>query len=189
MNVCNVLKIDQLASDSCVQLAELLLHGLRTGKIRNEGRALEFLPKFLQRLETTDSMTVASKGHCSLHISLTEADYEYPDDISGDEYKSTVVSRLCEMQWPSSAAITLATVFRDLILTAEQLQTAITKLLRQLKKLGLQELPPFVYQLLLLSGKGHKKIALNGIIDHFDWLDGICQNAKTDAMYGIKIDH
>ncbi len=42
---------------------------------------------------------------------------------------------------------------RDVPLSAEELQFLIEKILRMFLKLDLQEIPPLVYQLLLLSAK------------------------------------
>lgn len=43
--------------------------------------------------------------------------------------------------------------FRDVPLSSEELQFLVEKVLRMFTKLDLQEIPPLVYQLLLLSAK------------------------------------
>lgn len=43
--------------------------------------------------------------------------------------------------------------YRDMPLSAEELQFVVEKVLRMFPKLDLQEIPPLVYQLLLLSAK------------------------------------
>lgn len=48
--------------------------------------------------------------------------------------------------WPSL-------IFRDVPLSSEELQFVVEKVLRMFTKLDLQEIPPLVYQLLLLSAK------------------------------------
>ncbi|KAJ7409413.1 Fanconi anemia group I protein [Willisornis vidua] len=53
----------------------------------------------------------------------------------------------------------------------EELQFVVEKVLRMFSKLDLQEIPPLVYQLLLLSAKGSKKTVLEGIISFFNQLD------------------
>jgi len=45
------------------------------------------------------------------------------------------------------------THFRDVPLSSEELQFLVEKVLRMFTKLDLQEIPPLVYQLLLLSAK------------------------------------
>lgn len=43
--------------------------------------------------------------------------------------------------------------FRDVPLSGEELQFVVEKVLRMFSKVDLQEIPPLVYQLLLLSAK------------------------------------
>lgn len=43
--------------------------------------------------------------------------------------------------------------FRDVPMSSEELQFLVEKVLRMFSKLDLQEIPPLVYQLLLLSAK------------------------------------
>ncbi|KAM4677003.1 Fanconi anemia group I protein [Discoglossus pictus] len=62
-------------------------------------------------------------------------------------------------------------MFRDVPLSTEELQFVVEKVLRMLSKLDIQEMPPLVYQLLLLSAKGSKKNILEGIILFFNSLD------------------
>lgn len=45
------------------------------------------------------------------------------------------------------------TYFRDVPLSSEELQFLVEKVLRMFSKMDLQEVPPLVYQLLLLSAK------------------------------------
>uniref|UniRef100_A0A6Q2XI32 FA complementation group I n=1 Tax=Esox lucius TaxID=8010 RepID=A0A6Q2XI32_ESOLU len=52
-------------------------------------------------------------------------------------------------------------------LSPEELQFLVEKVLRMFLKLDLQEIPPLVYQLLLLAAKGCKKQVLEGIISYF----------------------
>ena len=47
----------------------------------------------------------------------------------------------------------LAAMFKDVPMTQDELQFVIEKLLRLLGELDLQELPPLVYQLLILASK------------------------------------
>ena len=47
----------------------------------------------------------------------------------------------------------------------------MTLVLRVMKALSLSELPPLVYQLLVLSNKGHKALVLQGIQALFNELD------------------
>uniref|UniRef100_A0A452J2Q3 Uncharacterized protein n=1 Tax=Gopherus agassizii TaxID=38772 RepID=A0A452J2Q3_9SAUR len=78
-------------------------------------------------------------------------------ELSGEEFKKQLINTLCSS--------------RDIPLSAEELQFVVEKVLRMFSKLDLQEIPPLVYQLLLLSAKGSKKTVLEGIIAFFNQLD------------------
>uniref|UniRef100_A0A3Q3XBG5 Uncharacterized protein n=1 Tax=Mola mola TaxID=94237 RepID=A0A3Q3XBG5_MOLML len=74
-------------------------------------------------------------------------------ELSGEEYKKQLINSLCSS--------------RDVPLSSEELRFLVEKVLRMFTKLDLQEIPPLVYQLLLLSAKGCKKLVLDGIISYF----------------------
>uniref|UniRef100_A0AAQ5XU60 FA complementation group I n=1 Tax=Amphiprion ocellaris TaxID=80972 RepID=A0AAQ5XU60_AMPOC len=74
-------------------------------------------------------------------------------ELSGEEYKKQLINSLCSS--------------RDVPLSSDELQFLVEKVLRMFTKLDLQEIPPLVYQLLLLSAKGCKKQVLDGIINYF----------------------
>uniref|UniRef100_A0A8C3T8H0 FA complementation group I n=1 Tax=Chelydra serpentina TaxID=8475 RepID=A0A8C3T8H0_CHESE len=78
-------------------------------------------------------------------------------ELSGEEFKKQLINTLCSS--------------RDIPLSSEELQFVVEKVLRMFSKLDLQEIPPLVYQLLLLSAKGSKKTVLEGIITFFNQLD------------------
>uniref|UniRef100_A0A8B9P5B0 FA complementation group I n=1 Tax=Apteryx owenii TaxID=8824 RepID=A0A8B9P5B0_APTOW len=78
-------------------------------------------------------------------------------ELNGEEFKKQLINTLCSS--------------KDVPLTAEELQFVVEKVLRMFSKLDLQEIPPLVYQLLLLSAKGSKKAVLEGIISFFNQLD------------------
>ncbi|KAK2170305.1 hypothetical protein LSH36_3g08016 [Paralvinella palmiformis] len=61
----------------------------------------------------------------------------------------------------------LVVMCKDISLKDEELKFLLTKAIRMMKEVQLQELPPLVYQMLLLSNKGHKRMVLEGIIHHF----------------------
>ncbi|CAG03441.1 unnamed protein product, partial [Tetraodon nigroviridis] len=70
---------------------------------------------------------------------------------------------------------------RDVPLSVEELRFLVEKVLRMLTKLDLQEVPPLVYQLLLLSAKGCKKQILDGIVTYFKDQDVCLEEEKKKA--------
>ncbi|KAJ7376921.1 hypothetical protein OS493_031515 [Desmophyllum pertusum] len=68
--------------------------------------------------------------------------------------------------------------FRDVPMTSDELRFVMEKIVRAMKDLDLQELPPLVYQLLLLSTKGHKQLVLEGVTSFFNNLDETCRKER-----------
>uniref|UniRef100_A0A8C4QFB0 FA complementation group I n=1 Tax=Eptatretus burgeri TaxID=7764 RepID=A0A8C4QFB0_EPTBU len=90
--------------------------------------------------------------------------------------------------WELSCVIHLASMFRDVLLSAEELQLVVRKILKTFPIIYLQDIPPLVYQLLLLSAKGQKHEVLDGIVSFFSCLDQRCkknQNSLTYVIYMI----
>ena len=54
-------------------------------------------------------------------------------------------------RWHGHMVLNLAAMFKDITMTPDQLQFVIEKILRLLNEIDLQELPPLIYQLLVLS--------------------------------------
>ncbi|KAL8197612.1 UNVERIFIED_CONTAM: hypothetical protein K2H54_034266, partial [Gekko kuhli] len=76
-------------------------------------------------------------------------------------------------------------MFRDIPLSVEELQFVVEKVLRMFPKVDLQEIPPLVYQLLLLSAKGSKKNVLEGLISFFNQVD---QKQKEEQRDSESVD-
>uniref|UniRef100_A0A669ET32 FA complementation group I n=1 Tax=Oreochromis niloticus TaxID=8128 RepID=A0A669ET32_ORENI len=87
-------------------------------------------------------------------------------ELSGEEYKKQMINSLCSS--------------RDVPLSSEELQFVVEKVLRMFNKLDLQEIPPLVYQLLLLSAKGCKKQVLDGIVGYFKEQDARQEEESLD---------
>uniref|UniRef100_A0A8D2LU31 FA complementation group I n=1 Tax=Varanus komodoensis TaxID=61221 RepID=A0A8D2LU31_VARKO len=86
-------------------------------------------------------------------------------ELSGEEFKKQLINRLCS----SSSVLCLRLVH----------SFVVEKVLRMFPKLDLQEIPPLIYQLLLLSSKGSKKNILEGIISFFNQMD---KKQKEESM-------
>ena len=56
-----------------------------------------------------------------------------------------------------------------------------------MKTLDLSELPPLVYQLLVLSNKGHKKLVIEGIQALFNQLDNEILRSKDQLTEGYHL--
>ncbi|KAI4888539.1 hypothetical protein NFI96_013036 [Prochilodus magdalenae] len=143
-----MLETHTLPGPSLAALASLFVDAIKVGEMGN-GKSLELFPTILTALAATETVAYG-KG-----------------ELSGDEYKKQLINSLCSSRWDHQCVIHLTTMFRDVPLSPEELQFLIEKILRMFLKLDLQEIPPLIYQLLLLCAKGCKKLVLEGIIDYF----------------------
>ncbi|XP_028264400.1 Fanconi anemia group I protein isoform X2 [Parambassis ranga] len=143
-----MLETHLLPGASLAQLASLFVDAIKVGKM-GSGKSLELFPTVLTALAACEALSYG-KG-----------------ELSGEEYKKQLINSLCSSRWDPQCVIHLTTMFRDVPLSLEELQFVVEKVIRMFSKLDLQEIPPLVYQLLLLSGKGCKKQILDGIISYF----------------------
>ncbi|KAM8750534.1 Fanconi anemia group I protein isoform 1-T2 [Acanthopagrus schlegelii] len=143
-----MLETHTLSGPSLAQLASLFVEAIKVGKM-GSGKSLELFPTVLTALSACETVSYG-KG-----------------ELSGEEYKKQLINSLCSSRWDPQCVIHLTTMFRDVPLSSEELRFLVEKVLRMFSKLDLQEIPPLVYQLLLLSAKGCKKQVLDGIISYF----------------------
>ncbi|XP_047451678.1 Fanconi anemia group I protein isoform X2 [Mugil cephalus] len=143
-----MLETHTLPGPSLAQLASFFVEAIKMGKMVS-GKSLELFPTVLTALASCEALAYG-KG-----------------ELSGEEYKKQLINSLCSSRWDPQCVIHLTTMFRDVPLSSEELQFLVDKILRMFTKLDLQEIPPLIYQLLLLCAKGCKKQVLEGIIGYF----------------------
>uniref|UniRef100_A0A7N6C156 FA complementation group I n=1 Tax=Anabas testudineus TaxID=64144 RepID=A0A7N6C156_ANATE len=156
-----MLETHTLSGPSLAQLASIFVEAIKVGKM-GSGKSLELFPTVLTALAACEALSYG-KG-----------------ELSGEEYKKQLINTLC-----SSSKYLCLPDFRDVPLSSEELQFLVEKVLRMFIKLDLQEIPPLVYQLLLLSAKGCKKQILDGIISYFKEQD-LCQ--EEEQKHGESLD-
>ncbi|NXS72590.1 FANCI protein, partial [Pandion haliaetus] len=148
-----MLEARQLPGHALAELATLFVDVIKGGSLSN-GKSLELFSTVLTALASSKESLAYGKG-----------------ELNGEEFKKQLINTLCSSKWDPQSVIHLANMFRDIPLSGEELQFVVEKVLRMFCKLDLQEIPPLVYQLLLLSAKGSKKTVLEGIISFFNQLD------------------
>ncbi|NWR69714.1 FANCI protein, partial [Centropus unirufus] len=148
-----MLEARQLPGHALAELATLFVDVIKGGNLSN-GKSLELFSTILTALASSKESLAYGKG-----------------ELNGEEFKKQLINTLCSSKWDPQNVIHLANMFRDIPLSGEELQFVVEKVLRMFSKLDLQEIPPLVYQLLLLSAKGSKKTVLEGIISFFNQLD------------------
>ncbi|KAK3595809.1 hypothetical protein CHS0354_014625 [Potamilus streckersoni] len=149
-----MLEAGSLPGPSIGELTFMYVDAVKNGSTQC-GKALELFPILLSVMAVQENISYGGSH------------------LSGAEYKSHTLNTLCSCKWDAKHVIHLAAMFRDVPLTSDELKFVIEKVLRQFKELDLQDLPAFVYQILLLSSKGHKRKVLEGIISHFVEMDKI----------------
>ncbi|XP_060116244.1 Fanconi anemia group I protein isoform X1 [Heteronotia binoei] len=159
-----MLEVHQLPGPALVDLATLFLEAVRGGSLLS-GKSLELLPTVLTALATSKEILIYGKG-----------------ELSGGELKKQLINTLCSSRWSHQCVIHLTSMFRDVPLSGEELQFVVEKVLRMLPKVDLQEIPPLVYQLLLLSAKGSKKNILEGLINFFNQVDQKQKEEQRDSQ-------
>nr|XP_056721814.1 Fanconi anemia group I protein [Euleptes europaea] len=162
-----MLEVHHLPGPALVDLATLFIEAVRGGSLLS-GKSLELLPTVLTALATSKESLIYGKG-----------------ELSGEELKKQLINTLCSSRWSHQYVIHLTSMFRDIPLSVEELQFVVEKVLRMFPKLDLQEIPPLVYQLLLLSAKGNKKNILEGIIGFFNQVD---QKQKEEQRDSESVD-
>ncbi|EGD74196.1 hypothetical protein PTSG_06208 [Salpingoeca rosetta] len=126
------------------------------------GKVFELMPKALSRLETLDAIT-------------GELD-------TGNAFKSFFLNRLCNMPWPPQHVLPIADAFKTVNFDADQFKFAAAKLVRSLHDVATEEVPPLVYQLLLLSAKGQRAVILQGVLAFCAAQSSAAVQAPTAAL-------
>ncbi|KAF9574437.1 hypothetical protein EC968_006597 [Mortierella alpina] len=93
------------------------------------------------------------------------------ETISGSEFRDLILDRICTAPWNSKSVLPLATVFADVEIESKKLEPVIVKIMKQFKAIDAADLPVLIYNLLLLSSKGHQRLVLRGTSEFFDRLN------------------
>lgn len=165
-----MMELEAFPGKTLSELADMFINAIKRGSLSNS-KSLELFPKVLSAVAAKDSIPMT--GDCG-------------GEMAGQEYKQHLLNTLCSSRWNPQCAIHLAAIFRDVPMTSGELQFVMEKIIRSMKDLDFQELPPLVYQLLLLSTKGHKQVVLEGVTSFFNKLDETCHREDKDASSEVQ---
>ncbi|KAJ3299522.1 hypothetical protein HK104_008618 [Borealophlyctis nickersoniae] len=176
---CVLSEIDILPAKDVLSCTELIVDVVRNGETPNV-KLFEFLPKFLELLAKLDTLSVSDK-----------------QTMSGQEKRDLVLDKLCSLKWEPQMvfivnilacvghakgnpdigsnskvgkAVSIVSAIREVPSSMKQLEHVINRTIRQLDTVDLHETPSLVYQILLLSKKGARRLVLQGISSHFSRL-------------------
>jgi hypothetical protein len=117
----------------------------------------------------------------------------------GRAFKHATIAKICAQRWPAGVCITVVKVLKDIDMTEQQLNLLVTKVtrnprdcarsvlanappqsipsqvLKQMRSTDARDLPALIYNLLVLSTKGQRRLVLRGLVSHFDHLDRLVQ--------------
>ncbi|CAH1782677.1 unnamed protein product [Owenia fusiformis] len=163
-----MLKTDELRASCLAELVTSYIDAIKSGQDLNT-KFLELLPKILSSLSCQDSVPYGG------------------GDMTGKEYKSQMLNKLCSSRWNARSAIQLAAMLRDVDMTSDETKFAVAKIIRIFDDMDLVELPPLIYQLLLLSTKGHKKQVLSGISSFFTKQDKLNEHSRSSSADEMEL--
>uniref|UniRef100_F6RYK4 FA complementation group I n=1 Tax=Ornithorhynchus anatinus TaxID=9258 RepID=F6RYK4_ORNAN len=165
-----MVEVHNFPTSSLVQITNKFVGAIREGSLIN-GKSLELFPLILNTLASTKENLDDEKG-----------------EPNGEDCKKQVISTLCSGRWDLRHVSRLTSMFRDILLSSEELDLVVGKILSLFYKLDLQEIPPLVYQLLLLCSKGCKKKVLEGILVFFSQLDKQYENQEDTDLLDLVTD-
>ncbi|XP_078588448.1 Fanconi anemia group I protein-like [Branchiostoma floridae x Branchiostoma japonicum] len=157
-----LMEVEFLPPSAVVELAQVFVDAVKSGNVTNT-KSLDLFSKLLSSLASRETVS-----------------YGNGNQMTGAECKSHILNSLCSSRWDSSCVIHLAAVFRDIPTTNDELKFVMEKILRSFRHVDLQELPPLVYQLLLLSTKGFKRLVLEGITSYFAEQDQTVKQQESE---------
>ncbi|KAK9764538.1 hypothetical protein K7432_007870 [Basidiobolus ranarum] len=157
---------DELSSNIIVDGTTIIMDYLRQGG-NISGKVFDFIPKFLQLLAPQEEVTVKE------HTGETTV-------LSGQSFKDFLLDRICSYRWNADIVIHIASIFRDITMTPKQTEFVVNKIIRQFDSVDINEIPPLVYQLLVLSKKGCKRLIIEGITYYFNQLDRKHTSVEND---------
>ena len=122
----------------------------------NTGRALELFPNLL--------------ALCTRHPEI-DCTALKTKDMSSAEFHEYVIHKLYSARWADTATVAVINTLRELPMKPENLIAATRNVCKTLKSLSLEQQPPFVFNLFLLSARGPREQILETLVSHFDELD------------------
>ncbi|GBC07259.1 hypothetical protein RclHR1_07340005 [Rhizophagus clarus] len=152
-----------------VEITTCIIHAIQRGNSLH-GKLFSFLPTLLSAFDSCNEVVTFPSGQNSTGHSM-----------SGQDYKNYVLSKLCNTKWHANNVLSLAGEFRDITMSNEQLNFVVEKIMSHFDVMDFNGIPPLIYQMLLLSRKGQKRLILQGITEFFNRLDDEIKYSQDDA--------
>ncbi|CAG8548944.1 1682_t:CDS:10 [Funneliformis mosseae] len=159
-----------------VDISTCIIQAIQRG-IPLHGKLFSFLPTLLSAFDS-----------CNEVVSFPSDKNSTGHSMTGQDYKDEILNKLCNYKWHTSNVLSLAGEFRDIPMSNEQLRSVAEKIMSHFDVIDINETPPLVYQILLLSRKGHKRLILQGITEFFNKLDDEMHedNRENDSVVSLS---
>ncbi|CAG8563078.1 2562_t:CDS:10 [Ambispora leptoticha] len=169
VNQC-INEINNLSEKALIDTTNLLFAILHR-KTSIYGKFFSFIPPILAFYESCGIVTIKES-------------IDNVREFTGPEYKDYLLMRILRLEWDKDNILSIVTMLQDISLTDEQVELVVDKLLRNIDSIELDEIPPIIYQLLLLSRKGHKRVIINGVAEYFNKLAQIFEEDEGSGQKG-----
>ncbi|XP_054711063.1 Fanconi anemia group I protein-like [Uloborus diversus] len=175
----SLLQMPNLSANLSSEIVSLLLHKV---DLLQTSHLMKLSEMFVEHAKISDSFGAkwlqifAKVLSCLQH---RDSSVYKGTDMSGSELKKNVISSLFSGS-NIPCIVQLASVLKDIDITADEMIIVSESMLKALPHIDLMELPPFVYQLLLLSGKGQRAPILEGIISFFILKDNKIRDSASE---------
>eukprot|EP00667_Euglena_gracilis_P000349 EG_transcript_349 len=164
--------LDNFRDNDSVQVFVLLVRHLQDLSQANQqanaadGRAVDEAP--FQLLDAVPKLWAAI-GNLSVFQSTS---FNGREQQSKEQFMDFILGELCNIKWPAFLAVKFSASLKEMDLTAVQSAKAVAKVLELLQAHPrVHETPALVYQLVGLSSKGDRGVALRGIAACFSALE------------------
>nr|XP_024215978.1 Fanconi anemia group I protein isoform X1 [Halyomorpha halys] len=128
-----VIELDKMSVTHLIRICDLCVEYVAKSETPQQTSWKDILPKIL-----------------SILVGKKEVDH-YGSEMSGEEYKSQVITTLAQTKWHSEILPSIADMFMHIPMTVEEQNKILGKFLTSMKHLKASEIPPFGHNLLLLS--------------------------------------
>ncbi|OZJ03311.1 hypothetical protein BZG36_02261, partial [Bifiguratus adelaidae] len=174
--------MDTMPISTLQQQTMEILQAIQKDPTKLHLRLLDLLPRMLHILGSKDEIAVQMTKPTRKDLVDSQEDHRMDNDgdmnvdsgaqtMSGRKFVAYIVQTLAMCRWHPRLVIRLAYVIREIPLQPKEFAILYDKLTRQLKYMDVNEIPPLIYQILLLSQKVQKHCLFGRVCQFFHELD------------------
>ncbi|XP_039277533.1 Fanconi anemia group I protein [Nilaparvata lugens] len=154
------LEAEKFSTPHLVRLCELCVDFIPSSKNSSQTCWKDLLPKLMNVIETRKDVDHGGT------------------EMSGTEFKNRIVQTICVLSWEPPIVTSLTGMFIELRLAVDRLGEVVNKLCKLIDDLPVEEIPPFVHQLLDLCKEHHANNVFLALRRYFD-----------EYIYKLDTDH